>query len=121
MMTIFQQILHQQNVPTVILIQSTPFKLDVKISIPLFEGIMNADKLDAQFRSLEAYFKTQQFMNVQKIMVVEVHMAEQALTWWQSYSYDKPFISWAEFKNVVRNRFYPLEYVDGLTIRWLHH
>lgn len=47
MMTIFQQILHQQNVPTIILIQSTLFKLDVKISIPLFEGTMNADKLDA--------------------------------------------------------------------------
>jgi hypothetical protein len=33
---------------------------------------------------VEAYFETQQFLDKEKILIVEVHMDSQSLTWWKA-------------------------------------
>eukprot|EP01018_Ginkgo_biloba_P039593 Gb_22233 [translate_table: standard] len=85
MMNMFQQILSSQTAPVTITLSTPQFKLDTKISIPHFDSNLDANQFDAWLQSLEAYFQTQHITNTQKITVVEVHMANLTLTWWNAY------------------------------------
>ena len=55
-----------------------------QINITHIDGSMNVVNWDAWLQSVEAYFETQQFLDEEKIMIVEVHMDSQALTWWEA-------------------------------------
>jgi len=44
----------------------TPFKVQVKFDIPLFEGYIDADTLDKWLNLLESYFYVHSFSNTKK-------------------------------------------------------
>jgi hypothetical protein len=46
---------------------STPFKVQIKFNIPLFEGKIDADVVDKWLNLLEGYFSVHNFSNREKI------------------------------------------------------
>lgn len=39
-------------------VDNTPFKLEARIDIPMYDGELNPEKLDGRLKSLEVYFST---------------------------------------------------------------
>ena len=69
MMSKFLEIFKTQKVPNSVapFQGNTPFKIQVNIDIPNFEGKVDADAIDNWLSKLEWYFFVNNFSNVEKI------------------------------------------------------
>ena len=66
--------------------RKSPFlKLDVKIELPMYNGEVNAEKLDNWIRQLEVYCRIQNLQEDDiKIQLASLRMEGAALVWWES-------------------------------------
>ena len=73
--------------------KSTLLKLDVKFDLPMYNGEVNAEKLDNWIRKLEVYCRIQ---NLQEdditIQLASLRMEGETLVWWESKTQDLNFV-----------------------------
>ena len=101
------------------------FKLDVKFELPIYNGDLDAEKLDYWIKQLEVYYRVQGINDdPSRIQLDTLRMSGMALTWWERkfqqdlQKHGKIISIWTDFIEVLRKQFYPLGYVQQLTMSW---
>jgi hypothetical protein len=98
--------------------------LDVKFSLPMFNGDANLEKLDNWIRQVEVYFHVQHIDEVDvKVQLTSLQLEGTALVWWESKLQDKSkcgkiLFSWLKFKSEIKKQFYPLRYLHKEMMEW---
>ena len=94
-------------------------KLDVKFEFPLYDGELNAKNLDNWIRQIEVYCRIQRIIDEETmIQLASLKMGGTALVWWESRTkqdlkkFGKTLSSWLDFTSTLRNKFYPLAYMQ---------
>lgn len=88
----------------------SPFlKLDVKFELPMFNGEVNAEKLDNWIRQLEVYLRIQNMHDdATKIQLASLRMDGAALVWWEAKTkeeikkFGKVTLTWPEFLLAIK-------------------
>jgi hypothetical protein len=100
-------------------------KLDVKFELPIYDGEVNAEKLDNWIRQMEVYYSVQQIKDeATQIKLESLRLAGTTLIWWQSklqkgtQNMGNVFPSWKDFIYALRKQFYPLGYKEKTIIEW---
>ena len=59
-------------------------KLDVKFNLPIYDGELNAKKLDNWIRQIDVYYRVQSIeSDKSKIQLASLHLGGTALVWWE--------------------------------------
>ncbi|TXG50795.1 hypothetical protein EZV62_023319 [Acer yangbiense] len=97
-------------------------KVDFKVDIPVYDGIINAEKLDRWIDRLEIYYTVNKYSKSQKIKFASLKLSSHALTWWKSYRkrHNVSDLTWKKFKILLRKQFYPIGYVEERWYKWQH-
>jgi hypothetical protein len=95
------------------------FKLDVKFELPIYNGDLDAEKLDNWIKQLEVYCRVQGINDdPSRIQLATLRMSGMALTWWESkvqqdlQKNGKIISVWTDFIKVLRKQFYPLGHIQ---------
>jgi hypothetical protein len=98
-------------------------KLDVKFELPIYDGEVNAEKLDNWIRQMEVYYNVQQVKDeATQIKLASLRLASTTLIWWQRklqngmQQVGNVFPSWKSFISALRKQFYPLGYKEKALI-----
>jgi hypothetical protein len=60
-------------------------KFDVKFDLPIYDGELNAEKLDNWIKKIEVYCKVQNIVDdIAKIKLASLLLGGIALVWWES-------------------------------------
>jgi hypothetical protein len=65
---------------------ATPFKVQVKFDIPIFEVQIDADVVDRWLNLLEGYFSVHEFSDQERIIFELLKAAPHVKEWWETYS-----------------------------------
>ena len=91
----------------------------------MYDGEVNAEKLDNQIIQMEAYCYVQQIKDeATKIRLELFRLEGTTLIWWQSkmqhgtQQVGKIFPSWHDFISSLRKQFYPLGYKEKVLNEW---
>ena len=91
----------------------------------MFNGEVNAEKLDNSIRQLEVYLRIQNLHDDDtKIQLASLRMDGAALVCWEVKTNDeikkhgKITLSWAKFITVIKNKFYPLSHLQKAIMNW---
>jgi hypothetical protein len=102
-------------------------KLDVKFELQIYDGELNAKKLDNWINQIEVYCRVQNIMDeIANIQLDTLHLGDTTLIWWESKTqvhliqHGKVISSWDEFIVANRKQFYPLAYVRNFFMEWKH-
>jgi hypothetical protein len=100
-------------------------KLDVKFVFPMYDGEVNAEKLDNWVRQMEVYCNVPQIKyEATKIRLASLHLESTTLIWWKSkmkhgtQQVGNIFPSWHGFISALRKQLYPLGYKEKDLIEW---
>jgi hypothetical protein len=100
-------------------------KLDVKFELPMYDGEVNAERLDNWVRQMEVYCSVQQIKDeATQIKLASLRLAGTTLIWWQrklqngTQQVGNVFPSWQVFVSALRKQFYPLGYKEKALIEW---
>jgi len=104
----------------------SPFlKLDVKFELPMFNGEVNAEKLDNWIRQLEVYLRIQNLQDDDtKIQLASLRMEGATLVWWEAKTkeeikkHGKIILSWTDFITAIKQKFYPLVHMQKAIMNW---
>jgi hypothetical protein len=97
-------------------------KLDVKFELPIYDGEVNAEKLDNWIRQMEVYCSVQIKDEATQIKLASLRLVGTTLIWWQSklkngtQQVGNVFPSWKSFISALRKQFYPLGYKEKALI-----
>jgi hypothetical protein len=98
-------------------------KLDVKFELPMYDGEVNAERLDNWLRHMEVYCIVQQIKDeATQIKLASLMLASTTLIWWKrklqngTQQVGNVFLSWQSFISALRNQFYPLGYKEKALI-----
>ena len=64
---------------------ATPFKVQVKFDIPLFEGNIDVDVVDKFLNVLEVYFYVHNFSNRENITFALLKEVPHVKNWWDTF------------------------------------
>ena len=64
---------------------TTPFKVQVKFEIPIFEGQIYAEVVDIWLNLLEGYFLVHDFSDLEKIIFALLKATPHVMDWWETY------------------------------------
>ena len=108
--------------------------MDTKFQLPKFNGQTNGEAVDSWIRSLSTYFTTCQGLNeARRLQIASLQLEGLAQTWWATeqekaalaelgdapqLANTTPIKTWNQFAEALRNRFYPLGYIQSMWIRW---
>jgi hypothetical protein len=105
--------------------QIPSLKLDIKFELPIYNGEVNAEKLDNWIRQIEVYCRIQKIQNDEtKIQLASLRLDSETLIWWESKTQEemkkhgKIFLSWNDFIIAIKKQFYPLAYKQKETMEW---
>jgi hypothetical protein len=60
-------------------------KLDIKFELPMYNGEVNAEKLDNWIHQIEEYCRIQKFQDDEtKIQLASLRLDSATLIWWES-------------------------------------
>jgi hypothetical protein len=100
-------------------------KLDVKFELPMYDGEVNAERLDNWVRQMEVYCSVQQIKDEEtQIKLDSLRLAGTTLIWWQSklqnamQQVGNVFPSWQVFVSALRKKLCPLGYKEKALIEW---
>jgi hypothetical protein len=95
--------------------------------LSIYDGELNAEKLDNWIKQIEVYCRVQKIMDdTAKIQLATLCLGGTTLIWWESKTQvdlvqqGKVISSWDEFTVAIRKQFYPLAYVQTAIIDWKH-
>ena len=84
----------------------------------MFNGEVNADKLDNLIRKLEVYLRIQNLQDDDtKIKLASLRMEDATLVWWEAKTkeeikkHGKIILSWSNFITFIKQNFYPLAHM----------
>ncbi|XP_026451466.1 uncharacterized protein LOC113351745 [Papaver somniferum] len=97
-------------------------KVEFKLEIYDYDGVVEAEKLDGWLDKLETYFTVHQLVESQKISFASLKFSNHASTWWKAYKkrYDTEHMTWQQFKELMKKHFYPMGYLDERWYKWQH-
>ena len=110
-----------------------PFRLDTRFQLPKFNGQSNGEVVDSWIHSLSTYFNNCPDMTeVKKLQIVALQLEGIAQVWWDTKKEKDSFmleiggsgssrptiIRWDQFREALRNQFYPPGYLQSLWFRW---
>eukprot|EP00253_Pinus_taeda_P017995 PITA_17995 len=105
--------------------KSSLIKLDVKFDLPIYDGELNAEKLDNWIRQIDVYCRVQNIdSNKRKIQLESLRLGGTALVWWEGKTQDdmkrhgKTTSVWSEFISAIKKQFYPLAYMQQAMMSW---
>jgi hypothetical protein len=105
--------------------QIPSLKLDIKFELPIYNGEVNAEKLDKCIRQIEVYSRIQKIQDDEtKIQLASLRLDGSTLIWWESKTQEeikkngKFFLSWNDFIIAIKKQFYPLAYKQKATMEW---
>jgi hypothetical protein len=105
--------------------QIPSLKLDIKFELPIYNGEVNAEKLDNWIRQIEVYCRIQKIQDDEtKIQLSFLRLDSEALIWWESKTQEdmkkhgKILTSWNDFIVAIKRQFYPLAYKQKATMDW---
>ena len=91
----------------------------------MFNGEVNAEKLDNWIRQLEVYLRIQNLHDDHtKIQLALLRMDGAALVWWEAKikeeikKHGKITLSWTEFISAIKKQFYPLAHLQKAIMNW---
>ncbi len=94
-------------------------KLGVKFDLPIYDGELNAEKLDNWIRQIDVYCRVQNINSERrKIQLASLHLGGTALVWWEGKTqadmkkHGKILSTWSEFVSAIKKQFYPLAYMQ---------
>jgi hypothetical protein len=96
----------------------TPFKVQIKFDIPIFEGKIDADVVDKWLNLLEGYFSVHNFLNKEKITFSLLKVVPHVKDWWETFCEQKETeeislfsvtATWESFRDVIKEQYYPVE------------
>ena len=64
---------------------ATPFKVQIKFDIPIFEGQIDTDVVDKWLNLLEGYFSIHNFSNRENITFVLLKVVPHVKNWWETF------------------------------------
>ena len=64
---------------------TTPFKVQVNLDIPIFDGRIDADAVDRWLNLLEGYFLVHDFFDRKKITFSLLKVTPHVKDWWETY------------------------------------
>ena len=99
--------------------------LDIKFELPMYNGQLNAEKLDNWIRQIDVYCRIQKFTedNI-NIQLASLRLGGTALIWSETRSQEdlatkgKIISSWYEFTSTLKKQFYPLGYMQQAMMDW---
>ena len=84
-------------------------KLDVKFDLPIYDGELNAEKLDNWIRQIDVYCRVQNIdSDKRKIQLASLHLGGTDLVWWEGRTqadmkrHGKTISVWNEFVSVIK-------------------
>jgi hypothetical protein len=105
--------------------QIPSLNLDIKFKLPIYNGEVNAEKLDNWIRHIEVYCRIQKIQDDEtKIQLASLRLDSAALIWWESKTQEdmkkhgKILIYWNDFIVAIEKQFYPLAYKQKATMEW---
>jgi hypothetical protein len=105
--------------------QIPSLNLDIKFELPMYNGEVNAEKLDNWIRQIEVYCRIQKIQDDEtKIQLASLRLDSAALIWWESKTQEdmkkhgKILTSWNDFIVAIKRQFYPLAYMQKYTMDW---
>jgi hypothetical protein len=108
---------HKQEMPLL--------KHDVKFELPMYDGEVNAERLDNWVKQMEVYCSVQQIKDEEtQIKLALLRLAGTTLIWWQRklqndmQQVGNVFPSWQVFFSALKNQIYPLGYKEKALIEW---
>jgi hypothetical protein len=100
-------------------------KLDIKFKLPMYNGEVNAEKLDNWIRQIEVYCRIQKIQDDEtKIQLASLRLDSATLIWWEAKTQEdmkkhgKILTSWNDFIVAIKRQFYPLAYMQKATMDW---
>jgi hypothetical protein len=106
-------------------LQIPSLKLDIKFELPIYNGEVNAEKLDNWIRQIEVYSRIQNIPDDEtKIQLASLRLDGSTLIWWESKTQEemkknrKILLSWNDFIIEIKKQFYPLAYKKKETMEW---
>ena len=94
-------------------------KLDVKFDLPIYDGELNAEKLDNWIKKIGVYCRVQSIdSDKSKIQLASLRLGGTALVWWEGSTqanmkrHGKTISIWSEFVSAIKKQFYPLAYMQ---------
>jgi hypothetical protein len=105
--------------------QIPSLKLDIKFELPIYNGEVNAEKLDNWIHQIEVYYRIQKIQDDEtKVHLASLRLDSATLIWWESKTQEdmkkhgKILISWNDFIVAIKKQFYPLAYKQKATMEW---
>jgi hypothetical protein len=105
--------------------QIPSLNLDIKFELPIYNGEVNAEKLDNWIRQIEVYCRIQKIQDDEtKIQLASLRLDSATLIWWESKTQEdmkkhgKILISWNDFIVAIKKQFYPLAYKQKAIMEW---
>ena len=100
-------------------------KLDIKFELPMYNGEVNAERVNNWIRQLEVYFRIQKLHEDDiNIQLASLRLEGATLVWWEAKTQEemrihgKISISWVEFISSIKRQFYPLAYMKKAIMIW---
>ena len=93
--------------------QIPSLKIDIKFELPMYNGEVNAEKLDNWNRQIEVFCRIQKIQDDEtKIQLVSLRLDSVALIWWEAKTQEdmkkhgKVLSSWNDFIVAIKRKFY---------------
>ena len=94
-------------------------KLDIKFDLSIYDGELNAKKIDKWIRQIDVYWKVQNIDSEKgKIWLASLHLEGTSLVWWEGKTqgdlkkHGKILSTWNEFVSAIKKQLYPLYYMQ---------
>jgi hypothetical protein len=106
---------------------AAPFKLQINIQIPIFEGPIDTDVVDKWLNLLEVYFSVHNFSNRENIMSFLLKSVRHVKYWWETFcekrEAEEPslfivMVNWESFKELMKDQYYLVRSYDDLYTKW---
>jgi hypothetical protein len=106
---------------------ATPFKVQIKFDIPIFEGQIDTDVVDKWLNLLEGYFSVHNFLNREKITFALLKVVPHVKDWWEKFfekkETEEPSLftvmdTWESFRDDIKEQYYPVGSYDNLYTKW---
>lgn len=83
------------------------FKVGAKVEIPVYDEVVDPEKLDSWLDQFDTYFTLQRFSNAQKVAYTPLKMTGHAKTWWKAITKTREVdgLIWSQFKRLYERNF----------------
>jgi hypothetical protein len=106
---------------------ATPFKVQIKFYITIFEGQIDSDVVDKWLNLLKWHFSVHNFSNREKITFALLKVVPHVKYWWETFYEQKVtegpslftfVVTWEYFRDDIKEQYYPFKSYDDLYTKW---